>query len=118
MRQKGSQCWAAMNAEGGGVINNQDCDILHKGALDNDYSDTGYRESASATEFLLPEMFSTVKRYVERRRDHLRSFGARFLQLITIEARRHPFAKRRDDRGGKLVIFGGRIRTRRALSTA
>ncbi len=67
--------------EGGGVINPGDCDMLHKGALDIEWSDTGYRESASAKEFLLPEMCSTVNRYVETRKDHLRSFGARFFAV-------------------------------------
>ncbi len=62
--------------DGGVVINPQDCDMFHKGALDVECSDTGYREGASATEFLFPEMCSAVKRYVETRRDHLRSFGA------------------------------------------
>ncbi len=63
------------------MINSEDCDMLYKGALDIECSDTGYRESASATEFLLPEMCSTVKRYVKTRRDHLRSFGARFFAV-------------------------------------
>ncbi len=32
-------------------------------------------------ERVLPEMCSTVNRYVETRRDHLRSFGARFFAV-------------------------------------
>ncbi len=82
------QMLAAMNAEGangelegGGVIKNEECDMLHRGALDIECRDTEYRESASAAEFLLPEMFSTVMRYVETRRDNLRSFGARFFAV-------------------------------------
>ncbi len=35
------------------MINPEDCDMLHKGALDIECSDTGYRESASATGILV-----------------------------------------------------------------
>ncbi len=63
------------------MINPEDCDMLHKGALDIECSDDRYRESASATEFLLREMCSTAKRYVETRRDHLRNFGGRLFAV-------------------------------------
>ncbi len=57
------------------VISPENCDMLHTKALDIERRDTGYRESASDREILLPKMCSTVKRYVETGRDHVRRFG-------------------------------------------